>query len=549
MFLRTKKRSGQVYLQLVESKWVNGKVRQQFLKSLGRLDKLQATGELDGLLRSGAKFSERLAVLDAHDQGKSIATKTAKIGPALIFEKLWRESGISHVLEKLLTERRFEFSVERAIFMTVLHRLVAPGSDRAAEKWKADYGIEGAEGIHLHHLYRAMGWLGEALANEDQKEATPLSPRCVKDQIEEALFTSKRDLFTGLELVFFDTTSIYFEGEGGDSIGQYGKSKDHRSDLKQMVVGVVLDDRGHPICSEFWPGNAADVKSLVPIAKRLEARFHIERICLVADRGMISEDTMEEIKKMKWQYILGAKMRKMKEVKDMVLSRGGRYEEVYPKSRDPKAPSPLKVKEVVVGKNRYAVCFNQDQAVKDRHDRETILEALKKALKKGDKSLVGNKGYRRFVKTQKGHFEIDQAKAKAEERYDGKWVLATNTDLSARDLALKYKQLLMVEDIFRSMKSLLETRPIYHKCDETIRGHVFCSFLALILRKQLQDLLDEKGWHTLQWADVIHDLDQLMETEIQLSEKEYRLRSETKGTTGKVFQAVGVAMPPKLIQK
>jgi len=155
------------------------------------------------------------------------------------------------------------------VFITVLHRLFAPGSDRQAERWKEDYRIEGNECIDLHHFYRAMGWLGQPLPASQQDDATPFVPRCTKDLVEEKLFARRRDPFTSLDLVFFDTTSIYFEGEGGDSIGQYGHSKDHRPDLKQMVVGVVLDHNGNPICSEMWPGNTADVTTLVPIIKRL----------------------------------------------------------------------------------------------------------------------------------------------------------------------------------------------------------------------------------------------------------------------------------------
>ena len=166
-------------------------------------------------------------------------------------------------------------------------------------------------------------------------------------------------------------------------------------------------------------------------------------------------------------------------------------------------------------------------------------------MRAGDKSLVGNKGYRRFLQTTGKHFTIDQDKLEEEERYDGKWLLTTNTELAARDVALKYKQLWMVEDIFRSMKSLLETRPIYHKCDETIRGHVFCSFLALVLRKELQDRLERQGW-SLEWADIIRDLDRLQEVEMGIEGKSYVVRTETKGTVGKVFQACGVALPPTL---
>ena len=163
----------------------------------------------------------------------------------------------------------------------------------------------------------------------------------------------------------------------------------------------------------------------------------------------------------------------------------------------------------------------------------------------GDKSLIGNRGYRRFVESSGERFTIDEQKIRDEARFDGKWVLTTNTDLSARELALKYKQLWQVEAIFRTMKSQLATRPIFHKCDDTIRGHVFCSFLALLLRKELEERLERRGW-SLEWADVIRDLDRLQEIEIHLDAKSYMLRTETKGTIGKVFQACGVALPPTL---
>jgi transposase len=312
-----------------------------------------------------------------------------------------------------------------------------------------------------------------------------------------------------------------------------------------MVVGVVMDQDGNPVCSELWPGNASDVKSLVPIVERLQARFPVGEVCIVADRGMISAGTVKQIQERKWQYILGVRMRSSKEAREEVMGRAGRYHEVHVRSTDPHAPAPLKVKEVWVEDRRYVVCHNEDQAEKDRQEREAIAAALRDALPGGDKSLVGNKGYRRFLRTTGEHFRLDEDKLKEEVRYDGKWLLTTNTELAAGEVAQKYKQLWMVEDIFRSMKSLLETRPIYHKCDETIRGHVFCSFLALVLRKELQDRLQRHGWD-LEWADVISDLDRLQEVEMSLEGKSYTVRTETKGTIGKVFHACGVALPPTL---
>jgi len=241
LFVRTQTNGSRTYLLIVDNLWVDGKVKQRVLHRLGRLDELLASGGLDALLRSLGRFSEKLAVLGAHTRGESITTRSVRIGPSFIFQRLWQSCSIGKVLLALLHRRHFEFPVERAIFLTVLHRLFAPGSDRAAEKWREDYAIEGAEELSLHHLYRAMAWLGEELPEEQQSGATPFVPRTTKDIVEEELFAQRRNLFSGLDLVFFDTTTIYFHGEGGESIGQRGHSKDHRPDLKQMVVGIVLD--------------------------------------------------------------------------------------------------------------------------------------------------------------------------------------------------------------------------------------------------------------------------------------------------------------------
>jgi len=525
MFVRAQRSGKRTYLLVVENEWAAGKVRQKVLHRLGRLDVLQKTGKLDALMLSMQRFSRKFAVLGATQNAQVQTGRSCRIGPALIFERLWQQMGIDNVLTGLLSKRKFAFSVERAVFLTVLHRLFCAGSDRAAAKWKANYRIKGVEDIELHQIYRAMGWLGQPLGPDKQFGATPFAPRCTKDVIEEQLFKSHRDLFAGLDLVFFDTTSIYFEGAGGQTIGQNGHSKDHRPDLKQMVVGVVLDDQGNPLCSEMWPGNVTDVKTLVPVVDRLKTRFGVGNVCIVADRGMISEETVREIERRRWKYVLGVRMRKSKEAKDKVLYHPGRYQQVFGKSKDSKAPSPLKVKEVSIGSKRYIVCLNEDQAAKDRADREAIVESLREALKRGDKSLIGNKGYRRFIAGRGRRFVIDEQKVMQEARYDGKWVLTTNTNLSAKAVALKY----------------------FHKCDATIRGHVFCSFLALLLRKELENRLEQKGF-SVEWADMIMDLDNLIEMEIMVSNKCYTVRSDTAGTVAKVFSACGVALPPMLSQ-
>jgi len=548
MFFRVKKSGPRQYLQIVENSRQQGSVRQHVLATLGRLDELQSSGQLDGLLASGARFAEHVLLLTAHRNGLVPVVTSRRIGPTLIFEKLWHETGCQQVLAELLRHRHFDFAVERAVFLTVLHRLCATGSDRAAQRWKEDYLIDGSDDLELHHLYRAMAWLGEPLPKDAEKDQLNLVPRCTKDVIEERLFTRRRDLFSGLDMVFFDTTSLYFEGEGGDTLGEYGHSKDHRPDLHQMIVGVTLDGDGRPISCELWPGNTADVTTLLPVVVRLEQRFGIGQSCIVADRGMICDETLTVLEVARHPYILGARMRKQKEVRDEVLADPGRFRVVHGARQRSDEPAPLKVKEVRIGDRRYVVCVNVEQAEHERRQRAEIVAALREQLRRGDKALVGNKGYRRYLKVEGGrHFVIDEAKLTEEARYDGTWVLRTNMALPAAEVALQYKKLWMVEHWFRSCKSLLETRPIFHRRDETIRGHVFCSFLALVLRQELQARLAACGYH-FEWADVLRDLERVHAVRVVQGAREYLLRSELENTAGRVFQSVGVAVPPTVQQ-
>jgi len=506
------------------------------------VDALLSSGKIDDLTRSLAKFSPVLKVIDAHREGSLQAHRSLAIGPALVFERLWQQLGIEKAIRHQLSESRYQFPLERAIFLTVLHRLFDPGSDRSAERWKDQFRIEGTRDIELHHLYRAMGWLGEMLI---QLGNDPHAVRARKDLIEEELFAATHDLFNEVQVVFFDTTSLYFEGEGGESLGQYGHSKDHRPDLKQMVVGAVLDGAGRPICCELWPGNVTDVTSLVPVVERLKSRFGIGSMCVVADRGMISSETIEKLEsaELGMSYILGVRMRKDTDVRDKVLGSQQEFQVLSGPKQKSSDPSPLSVREQWVGGKRYIVCYNEEQARKDAADRTAIVESLKEKLKNGDKSLVGNKGYRRYLKSAGSqHFTLDEEKLIEEQKFDGTWVLRTNTSYSASEVALKYKQLWMVESIFRTAKSLLETRPIYHHCDETIRGHVFCSFLALMLRKELEMRLEARG-QKLEWDDIRRDLRQLSEVEVELEGKKMYLRTDLSGVCHKVLQAAGVAVP------
>jgi hypothetical protein len=247
MFFRIKPSGDRHYLQIVENTREGAKTRQTVLATLGRADELAASGKLDVLLRSGARFCDTAMLISGLRNGTLDAVATRRIGAPLVFGRLWEQTGCRDIIERLARQRGFRFPIERAIFATVLHRLMVSGSHRSCERWMEAYRLDGTGSLDLHHLYRAMTWLGEELT--DQRGATRAARR-TKDRIEEQLFGHRRSLFSDLSVVLFDTTSMSFYGEGGETFGQHGKSKDHRPDLKQVVVGVVLDEAGRPICSD-----------------------------------------------------------------------------------------------------------------------------------------------------------------------------------------------------------------------------------------------------------------------------------------------------------
>ena len=543
MFVREKRINGYTYLYLVESVREDGRAKQRIIKNLGRKEAVVASGELERLASSVARYAERAVVLSQLAAGNPDHLACKRIGAPLLFGRLWEDTGCKAVVEALLAERLFEFPVERAVFASVLHRLLVSGSDRACEKWMTDYAIPGADELALHHLYRAMAWLGEELPAEQQDGATPFSPRTVKDLIEEQLFATRRDLFSELSVVFMDTTSLSFVGAGGKTLGQRGYSKDHRPDLMQMIVGVVIDADGRPVCSEMWPGNTADVGVLVPVIDRLRARFAIGRVCVMADRGMISGPTIAALEERGLEYVLGARERTDTLVRTVVLADKKPFTPLCVE-RAGGAQTQLFAKEVTVEGRRYIVCRNEAEAAKDAADRQAIVTALDQQLKRGDKALIGNSAYRRYLRTtsDRRSFEIDAGKLADEARYDGLFVLRTNARLTPLQAVLRYRDLIQVEALFRTAKALMRTRPIYHASDAAIRGHVFCSFLALVLRKELDERCRTAGFRP-EWGDVLRDLDRLQDVEISKDGQRMVLRTPATGVIGPLFKAARVALP------
>lgn len=278
---------------------------------------------------------------------------------------------------------------------------------------------------------------------------------------------------------------------------------------------------------------------------RLRSRFAVGRVCVVADRGMISAATIAALEERGLEYILGVRERTSKEVREVVMADQRRFVPlVIPRAGRPEAE--LEAKEVKVGDRRYVVCRNLAEARRDAETRAAVLATLRARLGQGDKALIGNSAYRRYLKTpDERHFTIDEARVAEDARYDGLYVLRTNTRLDPLSVMLRYPELLVVEHLFRTAKALLATRPIYHQTDAAIRGHVFCSFLALVLRKDLEEMLAAARLKP-EWGELLADLDRLQEIEAEQDGKRFILRTPATGVAGKVFLAVGVALPPNI---
>lgn len=526
MFVRVKrsvaKGAAYEYLQIVRSYREGGKVKQQIIGSLGRRDRLVASGELDGLLKSLASFSEKLKVVEAVRESGLTAHTAKTWGPALVFGRLWERQGLPEILGQLAQGRKFEFDLERAAFALALQRLCAPGSDLQGSGWVQTVEAPGFGGLALQHFYRTTAFWAQA-----------------RHDLEKKLFQRGRDLFNQtLDLVFIDTTSLYcYRGEETE-LRRRGYSRDRRPELPQLVLCVAVDGKGWPISWQVFPGNTADAAALRQVVALLRERFKIGKTVVVADRGMISKETVKLLaahQRAPFDYVLGCKLRRSREVREEVLSRGGRYHKVADN---------LEVKEVRVKERRYVVCRNLKEAKKDALAREALVAKLKATLaREGGKGLVANRGFARFLKTGKGSVQLDEAALAADARLDGKFVLTTNTEMPADQVALTYKSLWRVERTFREQKSTLQVRPLYHQRDDTCVGHIVASFLALRLEVDLRERLEKRGAE-VSWPDLMRDLKQVQSVIVELDGSSYQLRTDLKGAAHQAFAAAGVRPPP-----
>ncbi|MCS7240785.1 MAG: IS1634 family transposase [Candidatus Bipolaricaulota bacterium] len=525
MYIRVKRfanKDGSVreYLYIVKAVREGGKVRQKVVAYLGRVDELQKEGTVDALLEGLVRYAQEKEVIDT---AQDLFCESAKeYGPLLVFRKLWRDLGLEAFLTRYVAERGYEFPVVDAMFAMVVNRLLAPCSKLSVFHWIEEVEEPAFRDLALHHFYRAMDVL---YAN--------------KERLEEDLFRKNWDLFSQeVDLAFFDTTTVSFQGEGPEGLAEYGYSRARRPDLRQIVVAVVMTKGGFPIAHEIFPGSTSDLRAFPAVIRRVKERFRLGRVIVVSDRGTVSEENLGLLEELGLPYIVGVRMRKAKEVAEEVLSWPGRYQEVAKN---------LKVKEVHREDKRYIVCLNEEEAERDRKAREETVALLEEKLaREGIKGFVGNKGYRRFLKVREATVEIDEEKLREEARYDGKYVLLTNTELPAAEVALAYKGLWQVEQAFRELKDQLEVEPVYHWTEPRVRAHVAICFLAFLLEVELRKRLEKLGVEA-SFREVLRDLRRVKAVELRVKERMYRVRTELQGQAYSAFQAAGIAPPKRVV--
>ena len=451
----------------------SGFARAQVLYTFGRSDSLDVEA-IRRLVRSLCRFISPEDALEAQGSTQALRfIKSAPLGGAYLLRQIWERLGLQAVLAKALKGRDFIFAVEWAIFAMVANRALAPDSKRGVEDWVSeDVALGNPEPISLQHLYRAMDFVLEH-----------------QEKIQKEVFFSTADLLNlEVDLLFFDTTTTYMEREEEEGLRRYGHSKDNRPDLPQIVIGLAVTKEGLPVRCWVLPGNTQDMSTVERIKTDLLG-WKLSRCIWVMDRGMSSEENRIVLQKAGGHYILGEKLRDSQAAHKEALSFQGRYQKVREN---------LEVKEIVVGegerRRRFVLVFNPEQAKKDKATRDKTLRRIEETIKAlGDPqgpshkkavcALLSHRAMGRFIRqTKTGKLRINLAKVQEEESLDGKYLLSTSDDtLSTEDVALGYKQLMEVERAFRTLKTTLELRPVYHRKDERIEAHVLLCYLSLLL--------------------------------------------------------------------
>ncbi len=553
MFARVKRfknKDGSVreYLFIVENKWVNGKVRQRTVANLGRLDNILEGDRIDKLIESIAKYAKRQQIIDACKDIDALFSKG--YGPVVVFRKIWQKLKLDKLFYKYLSETEKEVDLVEAIFALVCNRLMAPSSKRGAHRWKEEVYEPLWDKYQLHHFYRALDFL------QDNKE-----------RLEKEIFDNTRDIFNSkVDIVMFDTTTISFWGDSDkNSLAAYGYAKNKRFDLKQVVIGLIMDRDGVPLGHEVWPGNTSDKKAFKEVIDKIRKKFSVGKVILVCDRGMVSEEIISYLEENGYEYVLGIKMRSLSKIRKEILLRDEGFEKLSRniyikemKEADVYREEQIRLKkgkekdikeyqESPKGKRRWVVYLNKLVEKEDQAKREYFQKIIERKIEFSTaKEWIIKNGYKKYVIIKDMEIELNRKRIEEDELYDGKWVLISNSALPAKNLVFSYKSLSQIERHFRDLKSELEIGPIYHYIERRIRAHVFVCFLALQIKVYLTRKLKEID-EELSYTEIIRKVEEIKAVRFRVKEKEIIMRTELPEGAHLAFKAAGCAIPPKIL--
>lgn len=541
MYIRvTKNQRGQAYYHLVESYRQDGKVKQRVLLSLGRVEE----NKLEELAEA---INKHLETANIFNLAKEIdIASTYILGPLLVLEQMTDQLGVTDILKKITQDHeRLQFNFQKVVFTQLCSRFIKPVSKLALyDNWierlypgMIDHDIE------LQHLYRSLDLLAQH-----------------KSEIEKFLYQWEKDLFTiNVDVVLYDLTTLRFEStrEDLDELRRFGYSKEMRTDCTQVVLGLLTDTNGIPLCFEVHPGNTFEGNTLSDIVEKMEKKFAIRRFIFIADRGLFSFDNLNHIRNNQGEFIVGLKMGSMeKEVQ----------EDFYQIENFTWINEELAVYETKIREDRCIITWSRSRAERDRKTRDDVIEKIKKKIaadKKKAKKLITNRNYKKYVKIEgKDQCELNHKAIAEEAAKDGFFGVITNvTSMSPTEIVTNYKQLWKVEDAFGEIKGALKTRPMFHWTDERIIGHLVLCFLAYLceahLTKALRDsyeLLEKKSItnktiksRQLTVVQAMDELTQVMAIPVKVRKETIWVRTDIPTNAASLMKAIGMRIPPKII--
>ncbi|MDO8584043.1 MAG: IS1634 family transposase [bacterium] len=538
MYLRLSRNAkGVAYLQIARSYREGGKVKREILLSLGRLDVLQATGQIDSMVKALSRFATHQHLIDL---SKDISvSQVYHLGAGHVVSKMLERLGLKRMLERLAAEHpRMKLPWVAIITGMIVSRFIKPCSKRRLnlEQWDKIYpGILETDAPPLKSFYRAMDVLWKH-----------------RDDIEATLFDrgGQRDLFNQeLDVVFYDLTTLHFESTNDDDgeLRRFGYSKIHRKDLTQVILGLLVDREGVPVGYQLFPGNTYEPHSLPSILERLKTKYHVTRVVLVADRGIITKDNLAELRKAQMEFILGMKLWSMTAAWQAKVMDKSKYRAL---NKD----GSLLIREIEYQDSRLIVTWSQERAERDAFIREEIVKKIREQLAKKNpepKQFVTHKGYRQFLKGLDEGTPVvsEQAIGEAKKR-DGFFGVLTNvagTALRDEEVYDRYRDLWRVEDAFGEIKGPIQTRPMFHWVDPRIQSHVLLCLLAYYVEAILiRDFRKAKAPFTVgQWFRALNEVYAIP---VDVRGTRAWVRNEIKGIAVEGYELMRLKLPDRVLK-